>query len=110
MTSMAIKPSATSTEQAQVTANQVCMPAHRAARRGVVLVLVDPCTLALAPPCLLTSNCRPSPPQSLTLMRNLLRTGVSTICYMRDIFGDEEFSVRAHCHLSVLLLPCKSEG
>ncbi len=50
------------------------------------------------------------PPQSLTLMRNLLRTGVSTICYMRDIFGDEEFSVRAHCHLSVLLLPCKSEG
>ena len=33
-------------------------------------------------------------PQSLTLMRNLLRTGISTICYMRDIFGDEEFSVR----------------
>ena len=36
--------------------------------------------------------------QSLTLMRNLLRTGISTICYMRDIFGDEEFSVRALFH------------
>ena len=83
MTSMATKPSATSTDQAQVTENQVSKPY---CQRHVGL-----CTSLLKSIFLLF-------PQSLTLMRNLLRTGVSTICYMRDIFGDEEFSVRSSCY------------
>lgn len=76
MTSM--KPA---TEQAQVTETQVCPPGRRRSRSLVAKQLLTLFSLLLLP-------------QSLTLMRNLLRTGISTICYMREIFGDEEFSVR----------------
>jgi hypothetical protein len=52
-----------------------------------------------------TSTCI-TPPQSLVLMKNMIRLSVSSICYLRNVFPADCFSSRDYAGLKVHQIEC----
>lgn len=53
-------------------------------------------TFNTAPRCVLVPRKQVTKSQSLTLVKNLVRVSISTVCYLRNIFPDSCFQERSY--------------